>query len=66
MLIFKKRTFFTNQTDYLVYAIEPGRPDLAEHIADVIRKLEVSETVTELSSFVNLCNFIDDLSPTPQ
>lgn len=58
MLKPKKLTFFTNRIAYLCNIIKLGRLEIANHIADVIPELNVSMTVTELSSFLLLCNII--------
>lgn len=52
----QKYAFSTNRTDYLDHIISPSRLEVANHIADAIRELEIPITVPQLQSILRLCN----------
>lgn len=60
----KKRKFFAETIDYLGHIIWPGRLELAEHITDDVAKLEHPSILTELCSFLSLCNIIRRFVPS--
>lgn len=48
--------FLTNKVDYLGHVIWSGRLIVASHSSDAVRERKTPYTVTELQSFVGLCN----------
>ena len=52
----KKCFFFTDKIDYLGHVIRPGKLQIAEHTTDAIRQLQAPTNLTELRSFLGLCN----------
>lgn len=65
---------FTNSTKYLEFTILPGQRVVANHIANVIRKVKTLTMVSELRSFLGICyvfgrfvpNFARIVSPLPK
>lgn len=56
MLILNKYKFFAKTTDYLAHVIRPSRLKLAKHTTDVVTKLELPTTQSELCSYLGLCD----------
>lgn len=52
----KKCTFFTNTIDYLGHVILLRRLKIASHTADGIKNLQQPSNITQLGSFLGLCN----------
>lgn len=52
----RKRRFFAKKSDYLGHIIQPFHLELVVRAADNVAKLESPTKVTELRSFLGLCN----------
>lgn len=52
----KKCKFFTETINYLGHVIRPRRLDISSHTTDAIRGLKALTSLTELRSFLGLCN----------
>lgn len=63
MLKLKKRTFFTNRTDYLCHVIKHGQLRVTNHTADAIRELRAPMPVTKLRSFLVIYSFFRRVVP---
>lgn len=54
----QKRAFFTNKVDYSGHIIRLGRLGVDSHTAEAICELKTTTTVTDLRSFLGLCNVL--------
>lgn len=52
----KKCTFYTEKINYLGHVVKPGKLEIASHIADAIHDLKTPQTLTDLRSFLGICN----------
>lgn len=59
----KNCALFTNRIEYLGHVIKPVKLEKTNHTADVILKLQVPITATELIFFVGLCNIFEQFVP---
>lgn len=63
MLKPRKCSFFTNTIDYLGPSIRPGKLEIAAHSSDEKNDLREKRNVTELRSFLGLCNAFHRFMP---